>query len=353
VQEDLATITGRSRQSIGNLIAGKATMTAEAALALGVALGLDPAELLRLGAAYELWMSDADTRAVERGARLFDIAPVREMQKRGWISSTDDLDELERQLSEFFGSELTDDIPFPVATRRTAELSDLNISERAWCFRARQLAALLPTAEYSQEAIATAEKQLRRAAAFPKEGRKVARILSEAGIRFVVIEPLPSVRIDGAAFWLDEHRPVIAMSIRHDRLDNFWFTLMHEFAHIKHGDCYSVDTNLIPDGSNGIRILTASDAAELAANEAAAHTLVPKEEMDSFVRRLSPYYSAERIVQFAHKVKIHPAIIVGQLQHRGELGYSALRDFLVKIRSVVIETALTDGWGQNISPGLI
>jgi len=59
------------------------------------------------------------------------------------------------------------------------------------------------------------------------------------------------------------------------------------------------------------------------------------------------------VVQFANKVKIHPGIVVGQLQHRNELGYSALRDMLVKIREVVTTTALTDGWNQNLAPGSV
>jgi hypothetical protein len=50
---------------------------------------------------------------------------------------------------------------------------------------------------------------------------------------------------------------------------------------------------------------------------------------------------------------MHPGVIVGQLQRREEIGYSALRDFLVKVRPAVTTTAMTDGWGQEISPGLI
>jgi HTH-type transcriptional regulator/antitoxin HigA len=52
-------------------------------------------------------------------------------------------------------------------------------------------------------------------------------------------------------------------------------------------------------------------------------------------------------------VKMHPGIIVGQLQHRGEIGYSAHRDLLAKVRAIVTETSLTDGWGRTISPGIL
>ena len=78
--------------------------------------------------------------------------------------------------------------------------------------------------------------------------------------------------------------------------------------------------------------------------------MVPKTELDSFVGRVSPIYSSERLIQFAHRIKIHPGIIVGQLQHRKELRYSAFREFLVKIRSYVVSSALTDGWGRRLGP---
>jgi HTH-type transcriptional regulator/antitoxin HigA len=107
-----------------------------------------------------------------------------------------------------------------------------------------------------------------------------------------------------------------------------------------------VDIEILRDADGGVAIGLAEDDQERRANETASNILVPQDEMESFIRRLAPYYSKERIVQFAHRMKIHPGIIVGQLQHRQEIGYHALREFLLKVRSVVSQTALTDGWGQ-------
>lgn len=127
---------------------------------------------------------------------------------------------------------------------------------------------------------------------------------------------------------------------------------MHEFAHIKHGDALSVDRDLI-DGTIGIAVMLVEDEVEQKANEAASNSLVPSRELDSFISRVGPLYSKERIIQFAHKMKIHPGIIVGQLQHRNELSFGSNREMLVKVRSAVIETALTDGWNRSITPGLL
>jgi HTH-type transcriptional regulator/antitoxin HigA len=95
-------------------------------------------------------------------------------------------------------------------------------------------------------------------------------------------------------------------------------------------------------------IMVVKDGMERRASEEAASTLIPKAEMDSFVLRAGPLYSKARINQFAQRMRIHPGIIVGQLQHRGEVGWSANREMLVKVRHIVTPVAPTDGWGHLI-----
>jgi HTH-type transcriptional regulator/antitoxin HigA len=352
--DELSAITGWSRQSISAVIGGRSSITPSMAIALGAAFDNDPSEWLRWNSQYELAIAEIDPEVIARRARIFSVGPIKEMQKREWVPDTADTAELERALVRFFGGPLDAAIQFQVAAKRTIILDELNLAERAWSFRAHQLARVVPVeAPFLASRLGSAEKLLRQAAAFPKEARKVQRILSEHGIRFVVIEPLPGVKMDGAAFWLDDISPVIAISARHDRIDTFWFTLMHEFKHIEHGDAFSFDSNLINERDGKITILLSGDAAEQKANDAASAALIPADELNSFIRRLAPLYSKERIIQFAHRMRIHPGIIVGQLQYRGELGYSAHRELLVKIRSIITETALTDGWGHSISPTLV
>src|SRR5207247_6988695 len=89
---------------------------------------------------------------------------------------------------------------------------------------------------YSKRMLDEAVQNLRVLEQAPSELHQVPKILREAGIRFVVIQPLPGTKIDGACIWLDDGSPVIAMSIRYDRLDNFWHTLLHELGHCSEGD---------------------------------------------------------------------------------------------------------------------
>jgi len=275
-QDQLCAITGYGKQAISLIVNEKNGISADMAKALAAAFGDTPEEWLRLDSQYRLSNAEADVTIIERKARLHSLAPIRDMQKRGWISGTDDLERLESDLKKFFGVESLDgDVLFPVATHRTTNLTYLNPAEKAWCFRARKMAAVLPVPPFRTDRLNQAEKELRKLAAYPKEARHLTELLASYGIRFVVVEPLPGVKIDGAAFWLDSTSPVIALSIRFDRVDAFWFTLMHEFAHIKHGDALSVDSELI-DGTIGIAVALVEDEAEKRASDSATDALIHK-----------------------------------------------------------------------------
>src|SRR5205807_2566075 len=86
------------------------------------------------------------------------------------------------------------------------------------------------------------------------------------------------------------------------------------------------------------------------ANAEATCLFFPGDSLQSFILRVGPIYSKDRINQFANRVKIHPGIIVGQLQRRQEIAYSVNREMLVKVREFVTATATTDGWNNTIDP---
>lgn len=351
-QDELAGITGRSRQQINRIISGEHGISPEMAVALGAAFGTSAAYWLQLDNAFRLSQVDDDASDVSKRARLYELAPVKEMQRRGWIKKTKSLDDLDAELCRFFGADNLDEEPqFPVAARKATPLEGLTSAQRAWCFRARELATCvtLPKRTKSPDSKAFIQT-LRRIAAYPKEVQRLPEAMAEHGIRFVVVEPLPGAKIDGATFWLPDGSPVVAVSVRFNRIDAFWFTVMHEVSHVRHRDAISVDTDLAGEDEAPSLL---KDLVEQRADSEAAEWLVPHDKLDSFMRRVGPLYSKPRIIQFAHTIKMHPGIIVGQLQHHGELGYSAHRDMLVKIRHWVSEVALTDGWGRSIGPDVL
>jgi HTH-type transcriptional regulator / antitoxin HigA len=93
----------------------------------------------------------------------------------------------------------------------------------------------------------------------------VPRILAEAGVRFIVVEPIPGSQIQGVCFWLNGGQfPVIGLSLKGDHIDKFWFNLWHELTHILNGD--GKEEPVLDDFDNP----TSEQASERVADERAA-----------------------------------------------------------------------------------
>lgn len=341
-QDDLAAAMDRSRQSVNEMILGKTALTPETAMALATVFGNDFDTWWMLEGRYRQSLLEGSEMADGKRLSILKIAPIKDMQKRGWLTPDKSVDELEPELKEFFGTDdLEKDFELPMAFKRTVKDAKLNRAELAWSMRAIHLAAALPAiAPFDHDRMDDLLRELRKLAAKSKAVHKVPELLAKYGIRFVIVEPLPRAKIDGAAFWLTESAPVIALSVRFDNIGSFWFCLMHECVHIKHRDSFSVDTDMES------KIGVTANEQERRANTQAAEILIPQWRLNTFIERSAPYYSYARINDFATQLQIHPGIIVGQLHHRKEVGYSKLREVTVKIRDLVTLTAFTDGWGH-------
>ncbi len=348
-QSSLAKITGRPDSTISALISGKQALTPEIATELASAFGTSPQFWLNLENAYRLSKIVDVSAEIKQRAKMFVAAPVRDMERRGWIRVCDSMADTEKELARFFSIPSLDRLPnLRVAAKASVQNgSSLTAEQLAWCVRALQLAKSVPAKDYSEKSFEEGVIKLRKLADFPENSSKVPRILAEMGIRFVVIEHLAKSKIDGAALWLGEGddwgKPVVALSLRYDRIDSFWHTLFHELSHIKNRDSYVVDVDIV--GADRCLSNDALSEIEARANQEAADMLIPNQTMDSFISRTRPFYYTSRIIQFANLLKIHPGIIAGQLQHRKQIGWASHRKMLVKVRDILISGSMTDGWG--------
>jgi len=344
-QADLAAILGRTTAMVSEIITGKRGISTRTANELAAAFGTTPELFINLQASYRHGACSETTENVSDMASLYQIAPVRDMIRRQWIPRTSSPAELRTELCRFFGIDILEDIrQEAIAARRSTDSRGLTISQRAWYYRAKNIAARLRVAPFEEGRLSNTQKRLRALAEYAPEARKVSRVLGESGIRFVVVEHLPGSKIDGAAFWLDPKSPVIAVSLRFDRIDSFWFTVMHEFCHVKRRDAI-LDPELFVAGG---KWALAEEEAERWVDEEASDALIPKAILDSFILRVQPFFSKTNIIQFALRNKIHPGIVVGQLQHRGYIGYQADREMLVQIRETVANESVTDGWKRML-----
>jgi len=341
-QGDLAQIMGRPLQFVNELVAGKKQVTPETALGLAKAFGDDDALYwMNLDNVYRLAQAKPADESVGRRAQLYSLFPVRELMKRKWIEPSDNLDVVEHRVCRFYSIKSITERPQFAHAARAAQYDERTPLQWAWLYRAAQLARAVHSEHYSERKLRAALTKLRELLVAPEEIRQAPTILATAGVRFVIVEFLPGAKIDGAAFWIDE-MPVIAMSLRFDRVNNFWFILRHEIEHILNRDGFlTVDLEL----TESLQRKDTLAAEEVRANDAASEFLVPKKELDSFIMRVRPLYSEQRILLFAKRINVHPGLVVGQLQFRDEVPYTHFHKFLVKIREIIAQTALTDGWG--------
>jgi len=136
--------------------------------------------------------------------------------------------------------------------------------------------------------------------------KKLPEYLSHFGILLVYERGLPKMKTDGVVMKLQNGIPVIGMSLRYNRLDNFWFTLLHELAHVVLH--YDLIESPIVENLDAVQV----DSLEVAANRLAQNSFVPR----SIWNRCSPRYEQDEksIIKFARQQGIHPAIVAGMLQ---------------------------------------
>ena len=350
-QVDLAEILGRPVKLVNELVVGKRAITPETAHGLSDALGTSAELWMNLESQYQLYRrsSNRSDDAVSRRARLFDIAPVKEMQRRGWIRESEDVGALEKEVCRFFAInsvEMAASLPH-AAKKSTGYAEDATPAQRAWVQRVRQLGESVDAGPFSDSSLNQALARLRTLLGSPNDVRNVPAVLAEAGIRMVIVEPLARTRIDGVCVWLDERRPVVSLSMRFDRIDSFWFALLHELGHVKNRDGLEhpiVDLDLVGDKACPS---TDKSEAEQAADAFASEFLIAQDELTGFMARVAPLYSKKLIQGFAAQLGIHPGIVTGQLQYRGEIGYWHSREVLERVKGMITSSALTDGWGDQ------
>jgi HTH-type transcriptional regulator / antitoxin HigA len=224
-QAELAAVIDRPLPAVNEIIKGKRALTSEMAVALGRAFNT-PADLwAHREAAYRLSLVRSADSQTSKLARLYEVAPIKDMQRRGWINPDAQTAELlAAELIAFMGGDPLSEMQVPAAlAKQTFSATEFSNAQRAWLIQASRLARQLNVRTYSHDALQTAMPALRKLAAKPELAAKLPIALAELGVRFVAIEDLPRTRIDGAAFFLDgdQMKPVVAISLRLDRMIQF------------------------------------------------------------------------------------------------------------------------------------
>jgi HTH-type transcriptional regulator / antitoxin HigA len=323
-QKDLSEIINRPEQTISAIIKGTKQITPETALELGSAFRTSAEFWTNLESNYRLFLARSTQKndEIQRKSKLYEFAPIAEMAKHGWINLEDSISGLEQQVLTFFGITSIEAIPkFQINFRTSQQKTSETISQLAWLKRVESIAIGQNLPAFDLAKFKAKIPEILALNIDPANISILPEMLMGLGVHFVIVPHLQKTYLDGAAFWLND-RPVIAMTLRFDRIDYFWFTLMHEVAHIwlEHEGYYLDDLKNLED-----------TPIENEANSQAANWLIPKDLLTAFLKG-NIHWSKEMIDEFSRSQSIHPGILVGQLQNTGKIPYQNHRKFLVKIK---------------------
>ncbi len=252
--------------------------------------------------------------------------PLALLAKRGWVDSDASVAELRQRFFAPAGS--------PILLRNTVTFGASARTNRThvwlWLSRIREIAESRIAIQRQFRPENLNEEALKYVAklSWMENGPKLAKeFLEERGIVTVIEPHLPRTQLDGAALLSRSGTPIIGLTLRDNRLDNFWFTLLHELVHAwKHlnseNRCAIADENIEKSDE--------TEKLEREANALASDILIPR----SIWKRSEVFKnpSASAILALASKLQISPAIVAGRVRH--ERSNYALFSGLVGIRQV-------------------
>jgi HTH-type transcriptional regulator / antitoxin HigA len=245
----------------------------------------------------------------------FEIPPdvLREIRKRGWVElpAGSDKGEVMRRVGVYIegGAQLSKGKPLHRKTTGAKSEAAEN-ALTAWRARVLRVAAEQRGQMKSKFNIADSSwlKNLVTLSIYPDGPLRAAEMLQSKGIILVIEPQLPHTLLDGAALLLLDIFPVIGLTLRHDRLDNFWYTLLHELGHIFLHFNHGLDAGFLDDDLDG----PSTVKAETEADSFAQSQLLPDEIWSFSPARFAK--SAALISSFAQSRNVHPAIVAGRIR---------------------------------------
>lgn len=293
---DLVPFLG-SRSRVSEVLARKRPLTVSMVRALHGGLGI-PAEVL-------IQDSVPDAVPEQEESESFSNYPLREMIGRGWLEDSPSA------IRGFF-SQMPDDALSAVLCRTGNSVRSARAMDRhalaAWTARVVTRANNRTISPYTR-GVVTPEfmRSIVRVSRHENGPVEAQSLLAEAGLPLVIEPHLSHTYLDGAAILIFHERPVIGLTIRYDRLDNFWFTLMHELAHV----CLHSESGKA-EFYDDLDVEAGEDVRESEADQLASETLIPEAAWQASAARHSKVGQAAEIL--AQQLDIDVSIIAGRMR---------------------------------------
>ena len=327
-QEDLAEIMGMSAKHVNQLVKNRAPVTFDTARLLSRVFKQSVQFWINLDTNYRLQLEEnALNEETAAKALIFRYMPVLEMHKKGWLNKNDNLI---AQVKAFWNiRNLQFDFMkenVPAYFRKSQTKKGFNpYYALTWIQKARiEATKQAEINHYNEEGLYQLADEI---PAFTRKGKGITEFidaLNRNGVVFLHLPHLSQTYTDGAVLWLDEN-PVIVYTARFDRNDNFWFTITHEIAHILLHD--DLEHNEFIDSFD---LMDVSEKSENEADKFARKHLKSDDIVRFFADSIT--CSKKKVMKCAEIFGIHPAVVVGCLQHEGKISFRSCNEFKESVR---------------------
>jgi len=316
-QKDLAKEMGVKASFLNEIIKGKRPLTADYAIILEKILEIPADYWLRFQAQYEIDKARIKQKNIDRirNIEIWEIikkyVPIKYFKKFNYLS--DSLEKDIQAILNIYGISTIDGLVNSVARNKFSlyrkseklQLDEMNLL--AWYSIAIYEANHQNVNAFHldcMDKLCIALNQLFFTNHQTIENTK--RVLNQFGVKFIIVPKLDKTPIDGFAFWSNEN-PAIALTIRHNRIDNFAFTVMHEIGHIALHLSKNKHTEFIDFHKDRHESI-----AEKEANLFAINKLIPESIWNKIALYEFPI-NDDIILDLGLRFKINPAIIQGRI----------------------------------------
>lgn len=308
-QKDMVPYIG-TKSKVSEVLNGKRPLTLSMMRSLNKNLGISAEVLLKEpGARFPEELQDLE----------WSRFPLSEMARRCWIPKLSDIREKAEEVMRAFIAQAGGPEAVSPALFRQGRGARYNTKMdpyalTAWCLRVLVLAREQPlSGRYVRGSLKKSALQEIAKLSYFENGPLLAReYLEKQGIHLIVVRHLPKTYLDGAAMLMPDGTFVIGLTLRYDRIDNFWFCLLHELAHVaKH--LSGSERIIIDDLDFRGHDTAAGDKIEQEADDMAREALIPRKVWGKIAA--DGEMTAVKVAALAAQLKIHPAIIAGRVRY--------------------------------------
>lgn len=336
-QADLAEVTGISTKSINLLINNKQGITPDTAVTLEKVFG-SPADFwIEVDAKYQIRKKEEQNseknELTAKKAMLRKYMPVAEMKKKGWfLYDIDTLEGIEKECIRVFNQKTIPEEDYNKDYKFCARQTRFDYDytkwySKTWFEYAKLNAETFDLPEYDKEKLQIIAEKLYLYTLKKNGVTELIDDLRLCGVGFFTLSHLQKTYLDGAAF-ICNRNPFVVYTCRYDRIDNFWFVVAHEIAHIlKHFEFLNEPIlDNLDEKAESEREIEADTYAGIFLNQ---------NKVIEVGKQYGKYLNSSRLNLISDQSKVSVPVALGMLQHFGILDWRQFSKYKEHVKDVI------------------